>query len=396
VNEILRWRDSRDPAHRYTISSYEHDTAGGLPFQYFHYRPTPMRCSLLTSPTAREAELQRLLDLAVLQLSMVLRLVGDQRLALTDTDRRAIAEHAHAVGWKAARAILLVATLGTVQKWFRRLIAKPNLICQRKRSPGRPPIGSRTRTLVKKIAIENPTWGYDRIADTINQLGIDISDQTVGNILKSYGIPPAGERGARRRRWRHFLATHWQVLASCDFTSIPVISLSGIRWMNVLVIMRLATRQVHVAVVHATPDATVMAQVARNLTMADAGFFSVHGIRYLIRDRDGKFSPPFTKILDDAGIETVLTPVEAPNANAHIERWFLGLKSECTNRLWIIGERALRFVLDEYIEHFHRERHHQGTGHRLIDPGPEVKITTGPICRRKRLGGLLSYYHRAA
>jgi transposase InsO family protein len=355
-----------------------------------------MRLILLRSPTAREADLQRQLDLALAQLRIVQRLTAGQRLVFTDTDRRTIAEHAKAVGWKAARALLIIAALGTVRGWFRRLIAKPAVTRERKRGPGRPPITRRVRKLVARLAIENPTWGYDTIANALGNLGITISDQSVGNILAQQGIPPAGERGARRKRWRHFIAAHWRTLASCDFCSVPVISFGGLTCVNVLIVMRLATRQVHVACVHATPDDIVMAQVARNLTMVDTGFLAQHGITHLIRDNDGKYPPAFERILLTAGVESVFSPVAAPNANAHCERFIKSLQDECLDRLWFVGEKALRLTLHEYVEHFHRERNHQGIGHVLIDPGPEVKISDGGIRRRKRLGGLLSYYYREA
>ena len=128
------------------------------------------------------------------------------------------------------------------------------------------------RKLVACLAIDNPTWGYDRIADALGILGLAINDQSAGNILRERGIPPAGEHGARRKRWRHFIAAHWRTLASCDFCSVPVISFGGLTWVNVLIVMRLATRQVHIACVHATPDDIVMAQVTRNLPMADTVF----------------------------------------------------------------------------------------------------------------------------
>mgnify|MGYP000051507018 CR=1 FL=1 len=356
----------------------------------------PMPLILLRSPTAREADLQRQLDFALVQLRIVLRLTADRRLAFTDTDRRSIAEHAKAVGWKAARAVLIVAALGTVRGWFRRLVANPVKTRERPKKPGRPPISGRIRKLVAKMTIDNPTWGYDRIANALGNLGIAISDQSVGNILRERGIPPAGERGARRKRWRHFISAHWRTLASCDFCSVPVISFGGLTWVNVLIVMRLATRQVHIACVHATPDDIVMAQVARNLTMVDTGFLSAHGITHLIRDRDGKYPPTFDRLLLGAGIETVLSPVAAPNANAHCERFIKSLQDEYLDRLWFVGEKALRLVLHEYVEHYHRERNHQGVGHVLIEPEPEVKISEGGIRRRKRLGGLLSYYYRKA
>ena len=110
----------------------------------------------------------------------------------------------------------------------------------------------------------------------------------------------------------------------------------------------------------------------------------------------GKFPPPFTRILRDAGIKTVLSPVKAPNANAHCERFIRSLQDECLDRLWFVGERSLRLALNEYVDHYHHERHHQGIGHLIVDPGPEVKLSEGQLVCRKRLGGLLNYYYREA
>ncbi len=344
----------------------------------------------------REARLQRMIDLLFVVIAALLAERGDKPLRFTDDQRRAIATHAHAVGWKDAGKLLVgVCAPSTVRGWFKHLVKR--VPRKRRRAPPGNRIPTRKRKLVRRFAIDNPTWGYDRIADAVNGLGgRPISDQSVGNILKEYNIPPAGERGARRRRWRHFIAAHWQTLASCDFTSIPVFTLFGTRWVNVLVFMHLATRRVHVACLHQNPDEIVMAQVARNLTMTGTGWLTANGITHLIRDRDGRFRPEFTNILDAAGTETVLTPVEAPNANAHIERWFLSLKCECTDRLWIIGEATLRHVISEYVIFHNTERYHQGLGGKIPEPPPTVKNEVGGIHRRTRLGGLLSYYHRTA
>jgi putative transposase len=115
------------------------------------------------------------------------------------------------------KALLIIAALSTVRGWFRRSIAKSAKTRERPKKIGRPPISARVRKLVARMAIENSTWGYDRITDALGNLGIFISDQSVGNILKERGIPPAGERGARRKRWRHFIAVHWRTLRVLRF-----------------------------------------------------------------------------------------------------------------------------------------------------------------------------------
>ena len=136
-----------------------------------------------------------------------------------------------------------------------------------------------------------------------------------------------------------------------------------------------------------------MAQVARNLTDAVDGFLLPH--RFLIVDRDSKFSDQFRRTLRGSGVETILTPYRAPNCNAFAERLVRSIKEECLSRMIFFGEPSLRRALQEYVEHYHRERPHQGIGNELIEAGP--RPTTGNDVRcDERLGGLLRHYRRAA
>ena len=371
----------------------------GLPRGVAQHHAEPMRLFIVPTASEREAALQRQVDLLLVVIKHLVAERGEEPLRFDAPARRDIAAHAHAVGWNAAAILLVgVCALSTVRGWYHRLVEQVAKPPTRKARRGGNHLPARMRKLVRRMAIDNPTWGYDAIANAINglDLGRTISDQSVGNILKEYGIPPAGERGARRRRWRHFIAAHWQTLASCDFTSIPVLTLGGFRWVHVLVFMHLATRRVHVACIHQHPDTLVMVQVARNLTMASTGWLVTNGITHLIRDRDSKYPSLFTGTLTAAGVETIVTPVRAPNANAHIERWFRSLKDECTNRLWIIGEATLRHVIHEYVAFHNTERYHQGLAGTIPDPPDGVKYADIAVHRRTRLGGLLSYYHRNA
>jgi len=133
-----------------------------------------------------------------------------------------------------------------------------------------------------------------------------------------------------------------------------------------------------------------MRQFGRTLTFADAGV-----CRFLICDRDAKWSPALRARLADAGQQVVRTPYQAPNANAHAERFVRSIKEECLNRLVPLGDRHFRLAIAEYLEHYHRERNHQGLDNELI-AGAAAMRTIGPVRRRERLGGLLNYYARAA
>ena len=137
-----------------------------------------------------------------------------------------------------------------------------------------------------------------------------------------------------------------------------------------------------------------MKQMARNLTAADDGF--LYGKRYLLMDRDSKFSAAFRQILSEAGTEPVRLPPRSPNLNAHIERFWRSLREECTDRMIFFGEAMLRRSVPEFVRHYHGERNHQGLDNRLIEPAKEVGQRAGDIRCRERLGGLLRYYHREA
>ncbi len=155
--------------------------------------------------------------------------------------------------------------------------------------------------------------------------------------------------------------------------------------------MDLKSRRVHLAGVTLHPGQSFMAQVARNLTDCEDGFLRTHQL--LICDRDTKFNARFREILCDAGLRVVRTPYQAPNCNAHAERFVLSIKSECLQRMIFFGERALLRALRDYLEHYHLERAHQGIGNAVIEshaPGP------GSVLCRERLGGLLKHYYRAA
>ena len=149
----------------------------------------------------------------------------------------------------------------------------------------------------------------------------------------------------------------------------------------------------HVAGSTPNPNATFMTQAARHFTDAVDGFLTGH--RMLICDRDGKWTEGCRSILEGAGVRVVRTPVQAPNANAYAERFVQSIREECLDRLNLFGERRLLRVLDEFVEHYHKERNHQGLGNDLIVPERRSSRGTRVRCE-ERLGGVLRYYLRAA
>jgi hypothetical protein len=156
-------------------------------------------------------------------------------------------------------------------------------------SVGRPRVGQEIVDLVLRLARENPSWGYDRIQGALANLGHEVSDQTVGNILKKHGIEPAPER-RRQTTWKAFVKSHWDVLAVIDFTIIEVWTMRGLITYYLLLVMELATRRIHFAGCTPNPDDPWMKQIARNLTDVEDGFLS--GKRYVLMDRDLTVQPP--------------------------------------------------------------------------------------------------------
>ena len=162
----------------------------------------------------------------------------------------------------------------------------------------------------------------------------------------------------------------------------------------VLAVMHLKTRRVHMARITPSPNATWMKQVCRNLTDCEDGFLK--DASHLIVDRDTSFIAMRKFLEQNTETEVILVPPKSPNLNAYMERWFRSLKSECLDRMIVFGRKSLEKAVEEYVEHYHTERNHQGLGNELIEPDPHGGSVVGRIPCRERLGGMLKYYHRRA
>jgi len=317
------------------------------------------------------------------------------RVRLSDGERTTLANIGQKLGKQALEEVAKIVKPDTILGWHRKLVAQKSDGSAHRKTPGRPTVDPELEALVVRLAQENRSWGYDRIVGALANLGYTISAQTVGNILKRHGLPPAPERKTTTT-WKEFIRTHMDVLVATDFFTTDVWTLGGLVTYYVLFFIHLGSRQVHIAGMTPHPNEAWMVQVARNLTMEEWGFLSPG--QYLIHDRDTKFCAAFQHLIDEAGIERVVLPPRSPNLNAYAERWVRSVKEECLSRLILFGEASLRHALAQYMAHFHHERNHQGKGNVLLFPAvsqdPEY---TGPIQCRERLGGLLKYYtHEAA
>ena len=286
-------------------------------------------------------------------------------LRLTDAERMTLAEIAHRLGRKALEDVANVVKPDTLLGWYRRLIARKFDGSKSRRYPGRPRIDAEIEQLVVRMAKENSDWGYDRIVGAMANLGYRLSDQTVGNILQRHGISPAPER-TRATTWADFIRAHMSVLAGTDFFSVEVLTLRGLVTYYVLFFIRLESRRVEVAGITQHPNEAWMKQIARNVTMDEWGFLD--GCRYLIHDRDTKFTDSFRAIVKTSQVDPLKLPARSPNLNAYAERWVKSVKDECLSKLILFGEKSLRRALCEYLIHFHTERNHQGKGNILLFP----------------------------
>jgi transposase InsO family protein len=278
----------------------------------------------------------------------------------------------------------------TLLRWHRRLVARHWTYPHR--PPGRPAISAQLRALIVRLAGENPTWGYRRIHGELVSLGHRIAPSTVWSILQQAGIHPSPQR--RGPSWREFLHSQAKHVIACDFLTVDTIWL---RRLYVLFFIELHTRRVHLAGITANPTRAWTTQAARN----QVGRFANHDARFLIRDRDTKFTAAFDMVFRSEQISIIKAPVRAPTANAYAERWVGTVRRECLDRILILGAAHLGRVLTEYIEHYNQHR-----PHRALDQQPPVPPATTTliggsrdtdVVRRDPIpGGLINEYRTAA
>ena len=286
----------------------------------------------------------------------------------------------------------LAVTPATLVAWHRRLVARRWTYPHR--YPGRPAVDQETTALVMRLATENPRWGYRRIEGELMKLGVNLAPSTIARILKDSRLGPAPRR--RGPTWAQFIKPQASHILATDFLTIDTVLLKRL---YVLFFLEVGRRRVWIGGVTAHPNAAWVTQKARNLAsqLLDDEFEP----RFLLRDRDTKYVVSFDEVFSSAGAHIVQTPIRAPNANAHAERFIRSLRSECLDHLLIVNERHLERVLSNYARHYNRHRLHQGlaqetpiavdglaasaiSGSRLnaLPPGQGVR-------RRDRLGGLI-------
>ena len=290
-----------------------------------------------------------------------------------------------------ARWRSFIVTPATLLRWHRRLVAKRWTWDRR---AGRPPIRGEIRVLVLRLARDNPRWGYQRIVGELKGLGMAIPATTVRTWLRAAGLGPAGRRGGMT--CREFLRTHRRSMLAVDFFTIETIWLQRL---YVLFFIELSSRRVHLAGCTPTPIAPWVTQQVRQLTWTLAE--RPESFRFLIRDRDQKFTDSFDEVFRGSGLAIVRTPFRAPQANGVAERFVRTIRSECLDWLLILNDQHLRRVLDVFVEHYNCHRSHRALA--LMPPRPERSTVAPPtawgearVRRRDRLGGVVHEYVLAA
>jgi transposase InsO family protein len=271
-----------------------------------------------------------------------------KRIRFTDAERALLARKAKAVGRKALLELDTIVSPDTLLRWHRRWVAEKWNFAER-RGAGRPGIMRHLSELIVRMAQENPSWGYTRIQGALANLSHKVGRGTIANVLKRNGIEPSPER-SRRTTWSTFLRAHWKVLAASDFLTVEVWTGRGLVTHYLLFMISLADRVVNIAGITTRPDESWMLQIARNETDPQAG--ALHAKRYLIIDRDTKYSEQFRRLIRDNGTKVIRLPPMSANLNAYAERFVRSIKDECLDRMIFVGQASLRRAVAEYMDHY--------------------------------------------
>ncbi|MDP9301829.1 MAG: integrase core domain-containing protein [Actinomycetota bacterium] len=319
------------------------------------------------------------------QLKVLRRQVGRPKLRSVDRALLAIAARA----LPRDRWVSFIVTPQTLLRWHRELVRRKWTYPSKR--IGRPPMDPEIRELICRMARENPRWGCVRIQGELRGLGIRVGATTIRSLLRRSGLRPAPRRNGPS--WSEFLRAQAAGVLACDFFTVETVSL---KTLYVLFFIEIGTRKVHVTGATTNPDGAFVTQQARNLAydLDDA----TTQLRFLVRDRDQKFTRSFDEVFKTEGARVILTPVRSPKANAFAERWVRTVRVELLDWTLVLGRRHLDRVLATYVEHYNAHRPHRG-----LDLGSPMEpfrhasaARTEDIRRREVLSGLVHEYHAAA
>jgi putative transposase len=278
----------------------------------------------------------------------------------------------------------------TLLRWHRQAAKHKWRRWRKRRGPGRPPMAARLVDLIVRLGRENRRWGCVRIQGELRKLGIRVSASSIRRVLRQDGLGPVPRSGPT---WSEFLRSQAHSVLATDFFTVDTVSL---KQLYVLFVIELSTREVHILGVTGHPTGAFVTQVARNL-MGDLGDRG-RTIKFLIRDRDTKFTASFDEVLRSEGIRVIKPSVRSPRANAYAERWVRTVRTECLDSILILGRRHLERALRQYVNHYNRQRPHRGIDLQVPVPGNGTVATPQllDINRHDVLGGLIHEYHPVA
>jgi putative transposase len=329
------------------------------------------------------------LEIVVLRHELAILRRSTRRPSITAVDRLFLSAASRLL--PRARWRTFIVTPATLLRWHRRLVTKRWTVA---RPVGRPPMQREVRDVVLRLARENPRWGYPRIVGELKGLGITVSATTVRAWLRAAGLGPAGTRG--KTTWREFVRAHRQSLLAVDFFTVETIWLQRL---YVLFFIELGSRRVHIAGCTPNPSAAWVVQQARQLSWTFAE--RAEPLRFLIRDRDQKFTDRFDEVFRSEGIEVIRTPFRTPQANGVAERFVRTVRTECLDWLLVLNHQHLQRIVDVFADHYNGHRPHRALS--LAPPVPtrsDVPSTSSfgdaRISRRDRLGGVVREYSLVA
>ncbi|MDA8357426.1 MAG: integrase core domain-containing protein [Actinomycetota bacterium] len=339
--------------------------------------------------SSRRDELDK--DIELMMLRHEVRILERQvhgRVRYRPVDRAILAAWSRLLPRSRWRSFLV--TPETLLRWHRDLSKRKWRRWRRQRGPGRPPLPDEIVELILRLGRENRSWGCVRIQGELRGIGIRVSATSIRRTLRRNGLGPAPRRGPT---WAEFLRSQAKGILATDFFTVDT---AAFRQFHVLFVIEIHSRAVHILGVTEHPTAVFVTQVARNLVgdLAERG----RSFRFLIRDRDAKFTTSFDEVFTSESIDVIKTPVRSPRANAFAERWVRTVRSECLDWTLIAGRRHLEHVLGQYVRHYNGHRPHRGLG-LAVPTDPESSsddMAVGRIVRYDVLGGLIHEYERVA
>ncbi|MGC0316972.1 integrase core domain-containing protein [Kitasatospora acidiphila] len=355
---------------------------------------------LLRRDTAKEAEL-----LVLRHENTVLRrhLAGPVRYE--PEDRFWLAALSSLIPRHRWRAVFPV-TPGTLLAWHRRLIAAKWDYSTRRTRTGRPPTRAALKNLVLRLARENAGWGHKRIQGELARLGHPIAASTVWEILRTAGIDPAPRRIGPT--WREFLRAQGEGIIAVDFFHLDTVlgqrlyALAflehGTRRLHIAGVTAHPTRRLHIAGVTAHPTRDWVVQQARNVA-ADLDR-RTESLRFLLRDRDGKYGQSFDAVFEAEEMEILKSAPRVPRMNAHCERVIGSIRREVPDRVLIMNEAHARHVLAAYQQHYNEHRPHRARNQLPPDAHEQTTavddLESRRLLRTRVLGGVINEYRYAA